>query len=191
VDVITVCKPASVPVHACGQYRKNTVVGILQAEHNNIGPLFPVHRLDRLVSGLLILARNVHTANFFRQEIEGGCIQKQYVAKVKGVFPADEVEVNAAVIYDAKEGKSSVKVIVSFFFKSLILLSQVVVILISVILMSSNQMLKVQSGTELESLVSCWLQTSVPDMSGNKAFWSEPWRLEWREVQSTFAMGSL
>ncbi|CAM6024896.1 unnamed protein product [Sphagnum balticum] len=109
VDVITVCKPASVPVHACGQYRKNTVVGILQAEHNSIGPLFPVHRLDRLVSGLLILARNVHTANFFRQEIEGGCIQKQYVAKVKGVFPADEVEVNAAVIYDAKEGKSSVK----------------------------------------------------------------------------------
>jgi tRNA pseudouridine synthase 9 len=69
VDVITVCKPASIPVHACGQYRKNTVVGILQAEHNNIGPLFPVHRLDRLVSGLLILARNVHTANFFRQEV--------------------------------------------------------------------------------------------------------------------------
>jgi hypothetical protein len=29
-------------VHACGQYRKNTVVGILQAEHNNIGPLFRI-----------------------------------------------------------------------------------------------------------------------------------------------------
>jgi tRNA pseudouridine synthase 9 len=42
VDVITVCKPPSVPVHACGQYRKNTVVGILQAEHNNIGPLFRI-----------------------------------------------------------------------------------------------------------------------------------------------------
>ncbi len=106
-------------------------------------------------------------------------------------MPCVQVEVNAAVIYDAKEGKSSVKVIISFFFKSLIMLSQVVVILISVILMSSNQMLKVQSGTELESLVSCWLQTTVPDMSGNEAFWSEPWRLEWREVQSTLAMGSL
>ncbi|KAH9555026.1 hypothetical protein CY35_08G093600 [Sphagnum magellanicum] len=109
VDVITVCKPPSVPVHACGQYRKNTVVGILQAEHNNIGPLFPVHRLDRLVSGLLILARNVHTANFFRQEIEGGCIQKQYVAKVKGVFPADEVRIphveeEGKVLLTSKEG---------------------------------------------------------------------------------------
>jgi hypothetical protein len=106
-------------------------------------------------------------------------------------MPRIQVEVNAAVIYDAKEGKSSVKVIISVFFKSLILLSQVVVILISVILMSSNQMLKVQSSTELESLVSCWLQTTVPDMSGNKAFRSEPWRLEWREVQFTLAMGSL
>ncbi len=107
------------------------------------------------------------------------------------LMPCVQVEVNAAVIYDAKEGKSSVKVIIRFFFKSLIMLSQVVVILISVILMSSNQMLKVQSGTELESLVSCWLQTTVPDMSGNEAFWSEPWRLEWREVQFTLAMGSL
>jgi len=33
VDVVTICKPPSVPVHPCGQYRKNTVVGILQAEH--------------------------------------------------------------------------------------------------------------------------------------------------------------
>ncbi|KAF3507858.1 hypothetical protein F2Q69_00001370 [Brassica cretica] len=45
-DVVTVCKPASVPVHPCGQYRKNTVVGILDAEHD-LGPLFPIHRLDR------------------------------------------------------------------------------------------------------------------------------------------------
>jgi hypothetical protein len=110
------------------------------------------------------------------------------------LMPCVQVEVNAAVVYDAKEGKSSVKVIISFFFKSpnlLILLSQVVVIVISVILLFSSQMLKVQSSTELESLVSCWLQTTVPDMSGNKAFQSEPWRLEWRKVQSTLAMGSL
>ncbi|CAJ1975091.1 unnamed protein product, partial [Sphenostylis stenocarpa] len=66
-DVLTICKPASVPVHPCGQYRKNTVVGILQAEHGLV-PLFPVHRLDRLVSGLLILARNAAKADIFRQQ---------------------------------------------------------------------------------------------------------------------------
>ncbi|KAF5199960.1 Rna pseudouridine synthase, partial [Thalictrum thalictroides] len=66
-DVVTICKPSSVPVHPCGQYRKNTVVGILQAEHG-LAPLFPVHRLDRLVSGLLILARTAAKADLFRQQ---------------------------------------------------------------------------------------------------------------------------
>ncbi|XP_021690176.2 RNA pseudouridine synthase 7 isoform X3 [Hevea brasiliensis] len=71
-DVVTICKPATVPVHPCGQYRKNTVVGILQADHG-LSPLFPVHRLDRLVSGLLILARNALKADFFRQEVGDSC----------------------------------------------------------------------------------------------------------------------
>lgn len=106
-DVITVCKPSSVPVHPCGQYRKNTVLGILQADHN-LSPLYPIHRLDRLVSGLLILARNSHTADKFRQEIERGKVSKSYIAKVQGVFP-DEVESNASIVYDPREGISNVK----------------------------------------------------------------------------------
>lgn len=86
-DVLTVCKPASVPVHPCGQYRKNTVVGILQAEHD-MAPLFPVHRLDRLVSGLLILARSASKADLFRQQ--------------------QVVSVN--INYNAREGRSTAEV---------------------------------------------------------------------------------
>ncbi|KAA8540657.1 hypothetical protein F0562_024424 [Nyssa sinensis] len=108
-DVLTVCKPASVPVHPCGQYRKNTVVGILQAEHG-LAPLFPVHRLDRLVSGLLILARSASKADIFRQQIEAGMVKKQYIAKVIGVFPKDEQVVNVNVSYNAREGRSTVEV---------------------------------------------------------------------------------
>ncbi|KAL9249841.1 hypothetical protein AKJ16_DCAP14947 [Drosera capensis] len=33
-DVLIICKPASIPVLPCGQYRKNTVLGILEAEHD-------------------------------------------------------------------------------------------------------------------------------------------------------------
>nr|CAN83167.1 hypothetical protein VITISV_021912 [Vitis vinifera] len=50
-----------------------------------------IHRLDRLVSGLLILARSASKADSFRQQIEAGMVQKQYIAKVTGVFPDDEV----------------------------------------------------------------------------------------------------
>ncbi|EPS72957.1 hypothetical protein M569_01799, partial [Genlisea aurea] len=107
-DVVTVCKPASVPVHPCGQYRKNTVVGILQAEHD-VFPLFPIHRLDRLVSGLLILARSASKADVFRQQIESGEVKKQYIAKVVGVFPPNEVLSYVNVCHDAREGKCSVE----------------------------------------------------------------------------------
>ncbi|AQK71232.1 RNA pseudouridine synthase 7 [Zea mays] len=120
VDVVTICKPASVPVHPCGQYRKNTVVGILQAEHG-LTPLFPVHRLDRLVSGLLIFAKNADRAECFRQQIEAGLLQKEYVAKVVGVFPdgehgylSDRVSfqqtVDANVNFNAREGRSTVEI---------------------------------------------------------------------------------
>ncbi|GAB2289365.1 hypothetical protein Dimus_023672 [Dionaea muscipula] len=107
-EVVTVCKPASVPVHPCGQYRKNTVVGILQAEHDLV-PLFPIHRLDRLVSGLLILARSASKADIFRQQIEAGLVQKQYIAKVVGVFPECQL-VNANVHYNPHEGRSTVEI---------------------------------------------------------------------------------
>lgn len=105
-EVLTVCKPASIPVHPCGQYRKNTVVGILQAEHG-LAPLFPIHRLDRLVSGLLIFARNATRADLFRQQIEAGMVQKQYIARVIGVFPEDEKVVDVNINYNAREGKST------------------------------------------------------------------------------------
>ncbi|XP_073122161.1 RNA pseudouridine synthase 7 isoform X2 [Henckelia pumila] len=105
-DVLTVRKPASVPVHPCGQYRKNTVVGILQAEHD-LAPLFPIHRLDRLVSGLLILARNASKADIFRQQIEAGEVKKKYIARVIGVFPENELVVNMNINYNAREGKST------------------------------------------------------------------------------------
>lgn len=45
------------PVHPTGQYRKNTVVGILAAERPDLGRLLPVHRLDKNVSGLLLMVR--------------------------------------------------------------------------------------------------------------------------------------
>lgn len=108
-DVVTVYKPATVPVHPCGQYRKNTIVGILQAEHD-LAPLFPIHRLDRLVSGLLIIARSASKADIFRQQIEGGEVKKQYIARVTGVFPEDKQVANVNVNYNAREGRSTTEV---------------------------------------------------------------------------------
>lgn len=53
-----------------GQYRKNTVAGVLQAERPELGRLLPVHRLDKTVSGVLLFARSPSAANALRQRIE-------------------------------------------------------------------------------------------------------------------------
>lgn len=41
-DVVAVNKPYGMPVHTSGQYRKNTVQGVLQAERPELGDLLPV-----------------------------------------------------------------------------------------------------------------------------------------------------
>ena len=69
-DLIAVSKPASVPVHVCGQYRKNTVMALLEVERPDLGALHPVHRLDKPVSGLLLVAKNSAGANRVRAQIQ-------------------------------------------------------------------------------------------------------------------------
>ena len=72
-DLVAVHKPATMPVHPTGQYRKNTVLGVLAATRRDLGRLSPAHRLDRNVSGLLLMARNAQTASALREALaEGG-----------------------------------------------------------------------------------------------------------------------
>jgi len=45
--VVVVCKSCSVPVHVSGQYRRNTVLQILDKLHG-LSDLLNVNRLDRV-----------------------------------------------------------------------------------------------------------------------------------------------
>jgi 23S rRNA-/tRNA-specific pseudouridylate synthase len=77
------------PVHVAGQYRKNTVLGVLSTERPELLPLLPVHRLDKPVSGVLLFARDAKSADILRLEIaDKGAVRKIYVARVAGKFPS-------------------------------------------------------------------------------------------------------
>ncbi|KAM6570388.1 hypothetical protein CsatB_018373 [Cannabis sativa] len=116
-EVVTICKPASVPVsHQCILV-VNTVRTLLWAffKQNMIWHLCFVSKLPNkmlldMISGLLILARSASKADVFRQQIEAGQVQKQYVARVIGVFPEHEKVVEANINYNAREGKSTAEV---------------------------------------------------------------------------------
>lgn len=85
-DVVVVNKPSSIPVHPSGAYLHNSMTMLLQSECG-MPELFPVHRLDRLTSGLLLLAKSPAKARELCEDIASGLVQKHYVARVLGEFP--------------------------------------------------------------------------------------------------------
>ena len=50
--------------------------------------VYPVHRLDRVVGGLTLLARSRETASALGKQLMSGGFEKQYLAVVRGALPA-------------------------------------------------------------------------------------------------------
>ena len=98
--LVAVTKPASMPVHASGQHRHNTLLGVLAETRPDLGELFPLHRLDKPVSGVVVLARSSVAADGFRRALEGGAVRKLYLARVCGRLPETELLVEAPVLWD-------------------------------------------------------------------------------------------
>ncbi|KAI7824459.1 pseudouridine synthase [Kickxella alabastrina] len=88
--LLLIDKPGSIPVHPTGRYNYNTVTKILEIKHG-YKTLFPVNRLDRLTSGLMLVGLNVDVARRMERDLTNHRIQKEYVCKVKGVFPEGKI----------------------------------------------------------------------------------------------------
>ena len=84
-DYLVVDKPSSWPVHICGAYNFNTLQRILMDEYN-YKDIKILHRLDKQTSGIVVFAKNVNAADFFRSKMHTDEVQKIYFARVKGDF---------------------------------------------------------------------------------------------------------
>lgn len=113
--IVAIDKPSGVPVHPTGRYRHNTVTYILKKEHGlNV---HPCNRLDRLTSGLMFLGKTAKAAEKMVAQIKNREVSKEYIAKVVGEFPCDEVVVDKPLftydprvslnIVDEKNGKEA------------------------------------------------------------------------------------
>ncbi|QIW94492.1 hypothetical protein AMS68_000010 [Peltaster fructicola] len=90
-DMIVIDKPAGVPVHPAGRYRYNSLIEIMRAERGyNFDPL-PCNRLDRLTSGVMFIAKTKRAAGELTVQITDRSVQKEYIARVRGEFPEEEV----------------------------------------------------------------------------------------------------
>lgn len=87
-DIVAFDKPSTLPVHPCGGYYNNSLMTLLQ-EETSYGKLYTIHRLDRLTSGLVVLAKTSAAAKEWGQAIQQRDCEKIYLARVKGRFCGD------------------------------------------------------------------------------------------------------
>ncbi|WWC70611.1 uncharacterized protein I206_104562 [Kwoniella pini CBS 10737] len=89
---VVISKPGSVPVHATGRYFRHSVLEMMELDYGI--KCYSVNRLDRLTSGLMILALSGKAASKLAMEFAEGKVKKEYVARVKGKFPEEEITVD-------------------------------------------------------------------------------------------------
>jgi 23S rRNA-/tRNA-specific pseudouridylate synthase len=90
-SLLVVDKPSTMPIHPCGAYHYNSLFEILshwKPHQYGPGKLYTIYRLDRLTSGVVLLAKNASLAKTLGKCIaeRDGCA-KIYLARVKGKFP--------------------------------------------------------------------------------------------------------
>ncbi|KEZ14938.1 tRNA pseudouridine(65) synthase TruC [Glaesserella parasuis] len=88
-ELIAINKPAGMLVHRSWLDKHETVFA-MQTLRNQIGQhVFPIHRLDRPTSGVLLFALNSEMARTMSQLFEQHQIQKSYLAVVRGYLQGE------------------------------------------------------------------------------------------------------
>ncbi|KAL4493083.1 hypothetical protein ABPG72_003168 [Tetrahymena utriculariae] len=83
--LLVLSKPPYISVHASGGFHFNSLVGLLKFEMGYNIELYVLHRLDKLTSGVLIMAKDRDLTKKFH-ESETELIKKTYLARVHGNF---------------------------------------------------------------------------------------------------------
>lgn len=99
---IAVNKTGNLPVHPSGRYFNNTLVAILEERYGR--KVFPVHRLDRETSGVILLAFDGKNIASLSTAIAQG--SKKYLALVHGTFPDEEYIVDLPLGWDTESAIS-------------------------------------------------------------------------------------
>lgn len=86
-QLIAIHKPSGLLVHRSNLDRHETRFA-LQILRDQIGqPVWPVHRLDKGTSGILLFALNVETGRALAAQFQSGAVRKRYLAVVRGIPP--------------------------------------------------------------------------------------------------------
>ena len=112
-SIFAVLKPGGISVHPCGPHQYLSLLALLARDSYDIRDLHPVHRLDRLTSGIVLMAKGKEAASKMSAQFRGefGGVRKRYIAIVEGKFPLAPNSVDGKMcgsIFDASCGAKSV-----------------------------------------------------------------------------------
>jgi RluA family pseudouridine synthase len=106
--VLAVAKSGNLPVHAGGNYIRNTLIAELRETRD--AELRLAHRLDRETSGVVLLAKTREAARFLEREFHARRVQKEYLALVHGSAP-DAFDVDAPIALGASASGLPMRVV--------------------------------------------------------------------------------
>ena len=76
------------------------------ADSGQTGEIYTVHRLDRMTSGLILLARTKKAAAALSASVAAGELDKRYIALVGGIPNPPEGEMEDLLFFDRRQGRS-------------------------------------------------------------------------------------
>jgi len=82
-NYIAINKTGNLPVHPSGIFFHNTLLSHMERTHNK--KFYPLHRLDRETSGVILFAKNSDAASSVQNDFS--VVDKEYIAVVRGNLP--------------------------------------------------------------------------------------------------------
>ena len=90
-ELVAINKPSGLLVHRSPIDKRETRFAV-QELRNQLGQhVYPLHRLDKPTSGLLVFALNPEAASFYGQQWQNNEVYKQYLAVVRGHVQQDQL----------------------------------------------------------------------------------------------------
>ncbi len=83
-DIIAVNKPWGMPVHPSKNHVSDTLANGLKNYLGEDAGIHIITRLDRDTTGVVLVAKNPHSAKILTEQMKNGNIQKEYIAVVNG-----------------------------------------------------------------------------------------------------------
>lgn len=105
-ESLVVCLKKRNFVSERGKENENSMVTLLEEKFKS--EIFPVHRLDKPVGGLIVYAKNAETAASLSSQIQTGDFKKSYFAFVGGRVPEASARLEDLLFKDRKTNKTYV-----------------------------------------------------------------------------------